>query len=91
MINQNNLPDFFKSPILPLASVFILTILVAYLLAWFYRNDYDPMKMIRAYLIYGLRFFLLGFLLQVRLILIFGTYIFGVIILIFRNQHYFEQ
>lgn len=91
MINQNNLPDFFKSPILPLASVFILTILVAYLLAWFYRNDYDPMKMIRAYLIYGLTFFLLGFLLQVRLILIFGTYIFGVIILIFRNQHYFDQ
>lgn len=91
MINQNNLPDFFKSPILPLASVFILTILVAYLLAWFYRDDYDPMKMIRAYLIYGLPFFLLGFLLQVRLILIFGTYIFGVIILIFRNQHYFDQ
>lgn len=91
MINQNNLPGFFKSPILPLASVFILTILVAYLLAWFYRNDYDPMKMIRAYLIYGLPLFLLRFLLQVRLILIFGTYIFGVIILIFRNQHYFDQ
>jgi len=91
VINQNNLPGFFKSPILPLASVFILTILVAYLLARFYRNDYDPMKMIRAYLIYGLPLFLLGFLLQVRLILIFGTYIFGVIILIFRNQHYFDQ
>ena len=91
MINQNNLPGFFKNPILPLASVFILTILVAYLLAWFYRNDYDPMKMIRAYLIYGLPLFLLGFLLQVRLILILGTYIFGVIILIFRNQHYFDQ
>nr|WP_269438745.1 hypothetical protein [Lactococcus cremoris] len=74
-----------------MASIFLLTILVAYLLAWFYRNDYDPMKMINAYLIYSLPFFLLGLFIHVRIILIFGTYILGMIILIFRNQHYFDR
>ena len=60
MVSQENLPELLKNPILPLASIFLLTILVAYLLAWFYRNDYDPMKMINAYLIYSLPLFLLG-------------------------------
>lgn len=91
MVSQENLPELLKNPILPLASIFLLTILVAYLLAWFYRNDYDPMKMINAYLIYSLPLFLLGLFIHVRIILTFGTYILGMIILIFRNQHYFDR
>lgn len=91
MVSQENLPELLKNPILPLASIFLLTILVAYLIAWFYRNDYDPMKMINAYLIYSLPLFLLGLFIHVRIILIFGTYILGMIILIFRNQHYFDR
>ena len=91
MVSQENLPELLKNPILPLASIFLLTILVAYLLAWFYRNDYDPMKMINAYLIYSLPLFLFGLFIHVRIILIFGTYILGMIILIFRNQHYFDR
>ena len=91
MVSQENLPELLKNSILPLASIFLLTILVAYLIAWFYRNDYDPMKMINAYLIYSLPLFLLGLFIHVRIILIFGTYILGMIILIFRNQHYFDR
>ncbi|QDK71917.1 hypothetical protein FLP15_05160 [Lactococcus protaetiae] len=85
------MPAIVKMPVLPLFSVFILTIIVAYVIAWFYRNDYDPMKMIKAYLIYVLPFLVISVLLHVKIMLIIGIYILGLIILVFRNQHYFDH
>ncbi|AYG02021.1 hypothetical protein D7I46_12810 [Lactococcus allomyrinae] len=85
------MPAIVKMPVLPLFSVFILTIIVAYVIAWLYRNDYDPMKMIKAYLIYALPFLMISMLLHVKIMLIIGIYILGLIILVFRNQHYFDH
>ena len=47
MFDENHLPLFLKMPVLPLAFVFILTIAVAYGIAWGYRNDYDGLKMLK--------------------------------------------
>lgn len=91
MFDGSDMPAIVKMPVLPLFSVFILTIIVAYVIAWFYRNDYDPMKMIKAYLIYVLPFLVISVLLHVKIMLIIGIYILGLIILIFRNQHYFDH
>ncbi|MCL2113288.1 hypothetical protein [Lactococcus protaetiae] len=91
MFDGNDMPAIVKMPVLPLFSVFILTIIVAYVIAWFYRNDYDPMKMIKAYLIYVLPFLVISVLLHVKIMLIIGIYILGLIILVFRNQHYFDH
>jgi len=91
VFDGNDMPAIVKMPVLPLFSVFILTIIVAYVIAWFYRNDYDPMKMIKAYLIYVLPFLVISVLLHVKIMLIIGIYILGLIILVFRNQHYFDH
>lgn len=91
MFDENHLPLFLKMPVLPLAFVFILTIAVAYGIAWGYRNDYDGLKMLKMYLIYGLPFSILSIFLHIKIMLIIGIYILGGIILIFRNQHYFDH
>lgn len=91
MFDEQNMSPILKIPIIPLLSIFILTILVAYAIAWFYRDDYDPMKMLKAYFFYGLPFLALSLFLHIRLILIIGMYILGLIILVFRNQHYFDH
>ncbi|MCL2677217.1 MAG: hypothetical protein FWF14_05020 [Streptococcaceae bacterium] len=76
---------------LPLAFLFIGTIVVAYIIAWFYRNDYEPRRYLKAYLIYGVPLLIVGLILHVKIILIIGIYLFGSIVLVFRNQHYFDK
>lgn len=70
---------------------FIVTIISAYLIAWFYRNDYDPKKMLIAYLVYLFPLVILGYFLQLGLILSLAIYVFGGIMTIFRNSTYFNQ
>ncbi|MFC4653258.1 hypothetical protein ACFO26_10110 [Lactococcus nasutitermitis] len=75
----------------PLITMFLLTVIVAYGIAWYYRTDYEPAKMIKAYLIYAPIFAVISIFLQLKIVLIIGIYIFGAVILIFRNQHYFDK
>lgn len=71
--------------------MFILTVVVAYFIAWAYREEYDPMKYVRAYAIYVLPYLILSLFLHIKVILIIGIYLFGIIVLVFRNQHYFDK
>ncbi|MBL1229765.1 hypothetical protein IW492_11035 [Enterococcus sp. BWB1-3] len=64
---------------------------MSYFLAWFYRNNYDPQKILVAYALYLIPFIILGLLLQLKLILIIGIYLFGLVVVIFRNNTYFNE
>ncbi|GFH41560.1 hypothetical protein Hs30E_01110 [Lactococcus hodotermopsidis] len=75
----------------PLLAMFVLTIIVSYAIAYHYRQDYDPKKMIIAYLIYLAPFALVAFLFKLKLILIIGLYVFGAVVLVFRNSKYFNE
>lgn len=80
-----------KIPVIPLVTIFIITIIAAYVIAWYYREEYDPMRYIKAYLIYAIPFLILSLVLHVNIVLIIGTYLFGAVVLVFRNQHYFDH
>jgi hypothetical protein len=80
-----------KIPTLPLVTLFVGTIIVVYLIAWFLREDYGAKRTVRAYLIYIFPCFLTGLILRVNIVLIVGIYLFGAVILVFRNQHYFDR
>ncbi|PCR99311.1 hypothetical protein RT41_GL001952 [Lactococcus fujiensis JCM 16395] len=45
----------------------------------------------RAYAIYVLPYLILSLFLHIKVILIIGIYLFGIIVLVFRNQHYFDK
>ncbi|GAB2022407.1 hypothetical protein RyT2_14810 [Pseudolactococcus yaeyamensis] len=79
-----------KIPTAPLLILFVLTIIVSYWIAYHFRDDYDPKKMFQAYLIYLVPFALLAVGLKMKLILSVGIYVFGAIVLVFRNSHYFD-
>lgn len=89
--NSENMPEILKLPIESSLISFALTLLAAYGIAWFYRNNYDPIRYIKAYLVYAIPFIVIGLWLELRIIIIAGIYIFGFIILIFRSQHYFDK
>ncbi|MBO0451361.1 hypothetical protein [Candidatus Enterococcus murrayae] len=78
-------------PTLSLLSTVLVTVAISYFVAWFYRNHYNPQKMLIAYLVYALPLSILGYFLHLNFILIVGIYLFGGIILIFRNSTYFNQ
>lgn len=69
----------------------MITVAVSYFIAWFYRNDYDPKKMLIAYLIYVVPMGALGYFVHLNVVLVIGIYLFGGIVLIFRNSTYFNR
>lgn len=75
---------------IPLVVGFLGIWVIAYLVAWLGRNEYDFKKPARNYAILGGLFCLAMIFFQVRWILAIGLFIFGFIVLIFRNQHYFD-
>ena len=91
MFDDKAMSPMLNIPVLPLVSMFVITILVACLIAWHYRNDYEPLHYFKAYLIYALPFLGVSLIFHLKIVLIIGIYIFGMIILIFRNQHYFDK
>lgn len=74
-----------------LASLFCLTITAVYLIAWIFKDKYDLRYYLKAYLLYFVPFVVLGIVLKLGIMLILGIYLFGAVILIFRNQHYFDK
>ncbi|MDR0299908.1 MAG: hypothetical protein LBI13_07535 [Streptococcaceae bacterium] len=88
---DSGIASILKLNSIALLSLFIGTFLIAYLIAWILRDEYNPIKYIRVYGIYILPLVILGLLLRIPLILIFGIYLFGAVVLVFRNQHYFDK
>ncbi|MGM0126340.1 hypothetical protein IGI37_003769 [Enterococcus sp. AZ194] len=68
-----------------------LTTVISYFLAWVYRNDYHPKKMLMAYGGYFIPLVVLGLILHLHLVLIIGIYLFGLIVGLFRNNYYFNE
>ncbi|MDR0199931.1 MAG: hypothetical protein LBI43_05070 [Streptococcaceae bacterium] len=91
-MNPNTARAFLGSiPMIPLVTLFVITLVVAYGIAWYYREEYNPMHYLRAYALYALPYALAALVLHMRPMLILGIYLFGGIILVFRNQHYFDH
>lgn len=65
--------------------------LLAYFLAWLGRNEYDFLKVARLYGAIGGIFCLLSSFFLVNWVLAVGLFLFGFIVLVFRNQHYFDS
>lgn len=78
-------------PTASLLSLVVGTTLVSYGIAYYYRKDYDPQKMLQAYLIFLLPFVAVAGMMKLTIILSLGIYLYGGIVLIFRNSHYFDQ
>lgn len=80
-----------KIPTLPLAFMTLATVVASYVIAWYYRDDYDPKKMLLSYLAYLIPLSIMGFFFKLNLILIVGIYFFGGVVLIFRDSTYFNR
>jgi hypothetical protein len=65
--------------------------LLDYFLAWLGRNDYDFSKIARLYGVIGGIFCLLSSFFLVNWVLAIGLFLFGFVVLVFRNQHYFDS
>ena len=65
--------------------------LLAYFLAWLGRNDYDFSKIARLYGVIGGIFCLLSSFFLVNWVLAIGVFLCGFVVLVFRNQHYFDS
>ena len=65
--------------------------LLAYFLAWLGRNDYDFSKIARLYGVIGGILCLLSSFFLVNWVLAIGLFLFGFVVLVFRNQHYFDS
>jgi hypothetical protein len=72
-----------------LALLLILTIVAIYVLAYHFRNDYDPKRLIKSYAVFFLPLLGVGLLLHIQVILIAGIYLAGIFVLVFRSNHYF--
>lgn len=80
-----------KIPTFPLILMTLVTVVASYSIAWYFRDDYDPKKMLLWYLAYLAPLSIMGFVFHLNLILIVGIYLFGGIILIFRDSTYFNR
>jgi len=87
-IDQNPLAQLSMTT---LAFAVIVTFLTSYALAYFYRNVYDFVPVLRKFGFYSIPFFAIFGLLHVKVILLVGIYLFGFVILIFRSNNYFNQ
>lgn len=67
----------------------VATLAVVYGIAWFYRNDYEVAKPMKAYGRYALLAFLVSRLVPINLAMLIGLLLMGLIILAFRSNHYF--
>lgn len=79
-------------PTLPLLAVLFITISLAYYLPYHFRNVYDPIPITKFYSLYSIVIFLANLtIFHVRWILVLGIYLTGILILVFRSNHYFYK
>lgn len=69
----------------------IITVLVSYGIAWYYRENYDPKYYLKAYAFYTILFLITSPIWHIPFILILGILLLGAVVLIFRNQYYFDE
>lgn len=73
----------------PTLLLFILTIFCVYVIAYLHRDNYDPTKLMKAYLGFAIIKSILGFVLNIPISIIIGLLLMGAILLIYRSNHYF--
>lgn len=76
-------------PTLQVLILLILTIIVVYAASYYFRNNYDPKKLIITYAIYFIPCIIIGLLFHIKVVLSIGIYITGIFILVMRSNHYF--
>lgn len=72
-----------------LVSCFAIIIVVALLLAYYFRNSYKVSTMLKAYGIFSAVFFIVLLFFKVKIVLIIGMLLMGLVILGFRSNRYF--
>lgn len=75
----------------PLLLLFAATILVAFGIARYYKNEYNPQKMLQVYGMASIIIIVLGLVIQLKIALLVGMILAGLIILIFRSNIYFYE
>ncbi|AZZ61028.1 hypothetical protein DSM07_06790 [Oenococcus sp. UCMA 16435] len=79
-------------PTLPLLAVLLITIFLAYYLPYHFRDVYDPVPITKFYALYLIVILLANLIIfHVRWILVLGIYLMGILILVFRSNHYFYK
>lgn len=72
--------------------LFLLTVVVSWLLAWYFRDQYGTRSLIRAYLVYGIIQLFLGLIIWgLPFVLVIGIYLLGALLTAFRSNTYFYE
>ncbi|WP_317913901.1 hypothetical protein [Carnobacterium maltaromaticum] len=75
----------------PLLLLFTATILVAFGIARYYKNEYNSKKMLQAYGMVSIIITLTGLVIQLKIALLVGILLAGLVSLIFRSNVYFYE
>lgn len=83
-----------KSPLASINSVtliigFLIVLLSAWLIAYYYRNSYQMNDILKSYGIFSILFLIIFLVLKVKIVLIIGMLLMGLVILGFRSNRYF--
>ncbi|MCP1638868.1 preprotein translocase subunit YajC [Streptococcus gallinaceus] len=76
---------------LPLLISFVAIITIVYFLAWYCRDEYSIKKPFLLYCVFGGAWCVASLFFRVQFFLALGLFFFGFIVMIFRNQHYFDK
>ncbi|MFO8069740.1 MAG: hypothetical protein R6U02_07220 [Alkalibacterium sp.] len=73
----------------PIFALFLITLVAAYLIARFYKDHYEMNKVLKAYSIFAVSIFLMNIFLGLKIALVIGIVLMGLVVLIFRSNTYF--
>lgn len=68
---------------------FLVTIIVSMWIAYRYRNSYNVRPMLKMYGIFAIVFIVFFLMMKVKIVIIIGTLLMGLVILGFRSNYYF--
>ncbi|MDN6900943.1 hypothetical protein EVC35_08095 [Oenococcus sicerae] len=89
LINKNYISHI---PTTVFLVILIVTFVVAYLISYHFRNNYDPKPLICAYMVYAPLLLILNLVfLHLKWILVVGIYLTGFVVLLYRSNHYFNE
>ncbi len=75
----------------PLLLSFLAIIVIVRMIAWYCRDEYGIKKPFLLYGVIGGSFCITSLFFQLPFFLALGLFLFGFIVLIFRNQYYFDK
>ncbi|WP_035618881.1 hypothetical protein [Lacticigenium naphthae] len=73
----------------PILALFFVTLIAVYLIARTYKNHYEMNKVLKTYALFALGILLLNLFLGIKIALVIGIILMGLIVLIFRSNTYF--